>query len=474
MPNPPATHEGRRMTTNPGRAPAVADGGAVAAELEQREARKQSYNLAEQKVIDHRAWFGRLLPAADQGGIGAEPFAVALLSLLQRNPKLMIAALNDPDSLIYAATDCAARNLWPGEEYWFVPFDDKTGGTGPHVTGMPGWKGEEQQIYRSGMVEAIVCELVYKGDGWAWKPSQMRVPDHEPRDVPHDPENLWKVYGFCHLRGGGVTHPVVLHASDIAAIESYSKAPKQFWQSKWRSRMWLKSCLHFMYDRVPHSAAYNTRLVEAFALAASRYPALSLTADGSDVTADAAGVTGVPAAVPGAAERPVPPATPAPRNGAPPADDGDPGGWPEGAQRHPPAGPGPGPSTIAGHAEPPDHPDSTGEDPAVLGAPVSRPTWGRLSRMFQVIGWTGTAGDAAGITKDQRRIVACLLAARNSGRPLRWVASVTELTEGEVRHALDQAALISEEAQADGLDLATRLARVYAAYLQSQQGSQEG
>jgi recombinational DNA repair protein RecT len=399
------------MTTGPGRQ-ITGDGGVIADQADAAavtaEQQAQQYNAAEQIVIRHRTWFQRLLPKPEQGGIGAEPFAIALLSQLKRTAHksngLMAAALNDPDSLIFAATDCAARNLWPGEEYWFVPFNDKTRGTGLHVVGMPGWKGELQQVYRSGMVEAVVAELVYEGDHFRWRPTAMRVPEHEPADVSHDPQFLRRVYVFAHLLAGGVTHPVVLGRTEIERAKEASRAPKaDFWENpKWTGQMWLKTGIHFAYDRMPHSNAFNTQLLQAYQVAQERFPALMLNAEGGEAALPPG--LSVPAAIPGqAAARPVPPA---PGNGAGGGNGGNGGGRDR--------------VTLAGRAE-------AVPDP---GPPITPQTTGQLNYKFkQAADWTGDE------YRDRRIAVAGVLG-NLAGAPLP-ITAIAQLTDAQGRAAIE-------------------------------------
>jgi hypothetical protein len=371
----------------------IADRAADPSDAEQR----AQYNAAEQIVIRHRTWFARLLPKPEQGGIGAEPFSIALLSQLKRTARrrngLMAAALNDPESLIFAATDCAARNLWPGEEYWFVPFNDKAHGSGLHVTGMPGWKGELQQVYRSGMVQAVVAELVYEGDHFRWRPTEMRVPEHEPADVSHDPQFLRRVYVFAHLLAGGTTHPVVLGRAEIERARQASRAPKEdFWDNPlWTGQMWLKTGIHFAYDRLPHSNAFNTQLLQAYQIAQERYPTLMLEAgEGAALPPGLA----VPPAIPGqAVSRPVPP---------PPGNGGNGGNG--GRDRA---------TVVSGRAE------------AVPGAGtlITPQTTGRLNWKFKQCGWSGDA-------YQDRRIAVAGLLGNLEGAPLP-ITRIAELTDAQ-------------------------------------------
>jgi hypothetical protein len=120
-----------------------------------------------------------------------------------------------------------------------VPFNDKANGTGYHFTGMPGWKGEVQQIYRAGSVKSVKFAVVYRGDFWSWRPTRMETPEFEPITEDRNRENLWKVYAYAEMMSGGISQVVVFNRSEVYRAKDKSKT-KEFWNSEWEPEMWLK------------------------------------------------------------------------------------------------------------------------------------------------------------------------------------------------------------------------------------------
>jgi phage RecT family recombinase len=430
----------------------------IADEMTRRQEQDDPLADLAQRITKSTAWFGRLLPPADQGGMQPQAFAAQLLNLIRRNrqPAFRSALVNDPDSFLYAATDCAALNLKPGEEYWFVPFDDRQGKTGRHITGMPGWKGELQQIYRAGSVRAVKFGVVYQGDHWRWRPLEMQLPEYEPLAEDHDPSMLRRVYAYAEFHGGGISQVVVFTRYEVYRAKDKSKTPKDFWESEWEPEMWIKTALHRLYDYVPHSAAYNTNLLRAWAVAMERYPAIAL--GGGEIEEPAqldpaakAPATGggppAPPALPNGNGGPAqPPAQGEAGSGRPQEAAPDEGGWPAGATTHPPG-------VVAGQVVPP------GEDDAAAAAAdpgaVTPSTLGKLSRKFQDAGWSGDA------YKERRRVVTGVLAIGTARVPPLDLESAGKMTERQGTIALAAFTALAEAAAQDGEALAARLQRVY-------------
>jgi phage RecT family recombinase len=434
----------------------------IAGELDRRAEDNSPAKMLCDRITGATDWFGRLLPPPDQGGIAREAFVAQLLSMIRRNrqPAFHAAIKNDADSFLYAATDCAALNLKPGEEYWWVPFDDRSGGTGQHFTGMPGWKGEVQQIYRSGSVKSVKFGVVFHGDLWSWRPTRMETPEYEPLSEDRSRENLWKVYAYAEMMSGGISQVVVFTRSEVYRAKAKSKAAKQFWESEWEPEMWLKTALHRLFDYVPHSAGYNLQLMQAWAVALERYPALQLGAGDGDtpMALDPAASAG-PQQVAGQVIARGPAAPVMPGNGQQhTTDDGDPAdaAWREG--------------TIAGKAEPVE-PGKTKPDGKTEPAPASpiwpdvplddkvcRRTAGKLGAKWTAIGWTGDS------FKEQRRVMAGLLAAgSNGGQPLD-LKNPAQMTEGQARTAIVTFDALAAAAARDGEPLPDRVQRMFEEY----------
>lgn len=433
------------------------DDGSLAAEVEQYDRAAAAMNDLQDRIKGSVSWFEHLLPPPEQGGMRPGAFAAHLLSRVRRaDGKFRMALLNDPDSFMFAATDCAAKNMEPWEEYWFVPFEDKRHGTGYHITGIPGWKGELQQIYHSGMVRTVKFGLVYNGDEWDWVSTRMETPYWKATAEDRSNANLQRVFAYAEYHGGGISEVVVMERAEVMAHKKASKAPWEFWDGDWEFKMWRKTVFHELYDLVPHSPGWNTHLLKAYQVAMDRYPAIQAHPDSDGGTAamtgespaeleDPAAVT-IPDAVPGqVVERsaPQPPARPA-RGGNGGGDDGSDAPFPGDAV--------PGPVPPAREAEP------AGPAPGADDK-LSKSTGGKISYLFTQAGWTGDE------FRDRRLVVAGILAVAAKGDPPVRLTSPHKMTEVQGRRVEERLGRVVAVAVEAGRDPAEDLQRLYDALM---------
>lgn len=414
------------------------------------------------RLAGYDDWFTALLPKH----LPVEAFRTLLYGVIRKDHDLAVACERNFQSLLVAATDCAQLGGIPGKDYHLIAFNDTTTGI-PTVTGIVDYKLEVQLAYRSFQVDTVVAECVYLGDDFAWAPTRMRLPDHEIKNTQRANKDLVAVYAWAEYQGRRVGKCVVMWRDEVMKHKAVAKS-KKFWDGPWEPDMWRKTAVHVGRRWWPQSPAYQTEVLA--------------------VQARALGMGGIMAQLdPDSPPVLVPPKDP-PRRPAVNGRQGEPAGdtlrtvtaghdtgHGPGDQDEDPAWAG-----LAASKERPgngnggqqDSPGPGGEDEDLDG-PVSDSTMGQLSRMFQTTGWSGTVGNSRGITKDHRRIVACLLAARNSDRQYRKVESVKEMTEREARHALRQAGEMRAAAR-DGQALADQFQRIYDAAMKAIQAKNGG
>lgn len=230
----------------------------------------------EQRVEDARKWFAQVVPA----GFDADQFVALALGYCKRDPGLLQAAFLNPDSLMLALAEPARLGLVLGEEYHLTHFANQKTGV-PDVTGMRDYKGEIQLILRSGQVAGVHLYVVRrrgprrqgapKPDRFRFGPG-MPMPEHVIADdgLATDEErgDLFAAWGFCSLRGGGITAPIVMTRDEIAKHRAAAKTLKWWgpdWpeEGPWTPNMWRKTVAHALYDVVPHSAAHQADMLRA-------------------------------------------------------------------------------------------------------------------------------------------------------------------------------------------------------------------
>jgi recombination protein RecT len=221
-----------------------------------------------------RADLELVMPSHLQARVGA--WIRTTQGLLRRDEKLMAAAKNDVGQFMAVLLDAARLGLEPGtEQYYLVPrWNKKKKCT--EVTGVRGYQGEIELMYRAGAVSSVVVEAIHEADVFVWKPGSADVdslragqpprwegPQRQPlHEAPWFGERgpLVGAYAYAIMKDGAVSKVVVLNQQDIAAARAKSDSADQDW-SPWNTdekAMWLKTAAHRLSKWVPTSAEYRT------------------------------------------------------------------------------------------------------------------------------------------------------------------------------------------------------------------------
>lgn len=239
---------------------------------EQRELVKAE-ELAIARVTAARGWFEKVVPRH----IDAGQFTQLCEGVIRRGSTELKAALwQAPDTFFDAAAECARLGLVPGDNYFFAPFKNKKKGI-YEVTGMRGYKGEMDLIYRACPGSAIHANVVRAADQFSWRPGT--VPVHELPANEHGQVGLGStvkanpmtgVWSMVVFSNGQPSAPVVLSAEDVAKYRA--KAQTLAWwgpawpaESDWTPNMWVKTALHRQYHIVPHSPEYVEAMLRGLA-----------------------------------------------------------------------------------------------------------------------------------------------------------------------------------------------------------------
>jgi recombination protein RecT len=168
--------------------------------------------------------------------------------LLRRDPTLAAVSIANPASFFAALLECARLGLVPGDTYHLIAF-------GRDVVGITDYKGEIELMYRAGMVQSIVCEVVYERDLFRFKPGDEK-PDHTVDWFDSDRGRMKGVYA---------SRVAILNRGEVEAIKAVSKTakrPDSPW-NKWEDRMWRKTALKQLTAWVPSSAEFRTEQLRA-------------------------------------------------------------------------------------------------------------------------------------------------------------------------------------------------------------------
>lgn len=196
--------------------------------------------------------------------------------LLRRDPKLMEAATNDVGQFMSVLLDAARLGLEPGtEQYYLVPrWNKKKRCT--EVTGVRGYQGEIELMYRAGAVSSVIVEVVYTNDRFEYRPGRDDRPLHEIDWDSVDRGELRLAYAYAVMKDGATSKVVVLNAGHIAkamAKSGNAETSSSVWKTDTEA-MWLKTAAHRLTKWVPTSAEYIREQLRAHAdVAAEQRPA---------------------------------------------------------------------------------------------------------------------------------------------------------------------------------------------------------
>ena len=174
---------------------------------------------------------------------------------LRRDPKLAAAAVANPLSLLNALLDCARLGHEPDtDDYYLVPFGDE-------VTGIEGYKGIIERMYRAGGVTSVVAQVVHLFDRYTPR-GENTPPWHEYDDFAPVRERgpMRGAYAFAILRDGQCSQVIRMGEDEIMQHKAMSRGsgkPDSPWQ-KWPAAMWKKTVLRGLEPYVPTSTEYRT------------------------------------------------------------------------------------------------------------------------------------------------------------------------------------------------------------------------
>ncbi|MFD3741623.1 recombinase RecT [Streptomyces sp. NPDC058629] len=204
--------------------------------------------------------------------------------LLRRNEKLLQAAQNDPGQFMSVLLDAARLGLEPGtEQYYLVPRWNKAKRC-TEVTGVRGYQGEIELMFRAGAVSSVIVEVVRERDRFEYRPGRDERPLHEIDWDSEDRGELRLVYAYAVMKDGATSKVVVLNRGHIAKAKakSDSASGKYPHLSPWATdeeAMWLKTGAHRLTKWVPTSAEYIREQLRAHAdVAAEQQPAPAVLA----------------------------------------------------------------------------------------------------------------------------------------------------------------------------------------------------
>jgi phage RecT family recombinase len=201
--------------------------------------------------------------------ISPEKFAQIIIKEVKSNPKLLEAFKANPSSMFASILAGAEIGLVPSEllgEFYLIPRKIKQS-NGQYlltVTPLIGYKGVAKILLRSGEIEHLDAQVVYKGDKFKHTLGISPKLEHVPSDkAVRTAENITHVYTVAHYKSGRVVFQVMTK-DEIISVKNLSKYNNELYFNDVQSpNRWMekKTCLIQM-SKLLDKDYYGTKAIE--------------------------------------------------------------------------------------------------------------------------------------------------------------------------------------------------------------------
>ncbi|QXN74255.1 RecT-like DNA pairing protein [Gordonia phage Cafasso] len=199
------------------------------------------------------------------------------IAALKRSPDLHRAAENNPPAALRVLMDCARLGHEPGsKEYYLIPRGNQELGREPHpkkpretrlkqeITGLEGYQGIIERMYRAGAITSVKVEIVYSGDTFHYNPGLHDRPQHEVNWFEDRGEPMG-AYAYAEMVTGGTSKIVIMSRDQIYEHRERSDSFK-YNSGPWvtdEMSMWLKTVARQLEKWVPTSSEFLKERIRA-------------------------------------------------------------------------------------------------------------------------------------------------------------------------------------------------------------------
>lgn len=244
------------------------EGGGEVAVMDEK--KKQSIS---DLVVAYTTEFATALPSHLDG----DQWVRQSLGALRKSPELVDAANNNPFEALRVFMEAARLGHVPGtKEFYLIPrgnsdlgyekYVDKRGDQRSRaikqLSGIEGYHGIVERMYRAGAVSAVKVQLVHANDGFDFEPGVHLKPDHKVNWFKGNRGDVIGGYAFADMVDGGVSQVIVMSLDEINehrdASDSWkyeSSRANSPW-SKWPNQMRKKTLARALEPWVPTSSEY--------------------------------------------------------------------------------------------------------------------------------------------------------------------------------------------------------------------------
>jgi recombination protein RecT len=166
------------------------------------------------------------------------------VAAIKAKPKLLAAAENNPAQTCRVFMEAARLGHDVGTpEFYLIPRKNKDNGWREELTGLEGYRGIVERIYRAGAVSSVTVEVVRENDDFEYVIGRDAKPVHKIDHFGGDRGEMIGAYAYADMRDGGVSRVIVMDKAEIYEHRARSDAYTKFKSGPWitdEKSMWLK------------------------------------------------------------------------------------------------------------------------------------------------------------------------------------------------------------------------------------------
>lgn len=213
--------------------------------------------------------FDLIVPSHLNGSLFA---ALSMMSL--RDPKVLEAALNNPQAFLSALVHSARLGHHPGTEaYYLVPFSPRRGE--PRIIqGIEGYRGIVDRMYRAGYVTSVHAQVVRENDMFAWREGMLHPEWAMPKPFASEKDRGARVGVYCYVKLADpfrpeierYSRPSLMNQEDVYRrrdVNAGSRSQFSPWNGPFEDSMWRKTVAREQEKWVPSSAEYRRHMDES-------------------------------------------------------------------------------------------------------------------------------------------------------------------------------------------------------------------
>jgi recombination protein RecT len=192
-----------------------------------------------------------------------------VINEVKKDSKLLNAFMSNPASMFASILAGAEIGLVPSDllgEFFLIPRNLK-GDDGQYrqtVTPLIGYKGMVKILLRTGDIERIEAQVVYKGDKFSVEYGTTPKMVHKSKlDAERTADNITHVYAVAYYKSGQTQFQVMTRA-EIMAIRDKAKYPNElYFNDKSNPNRWMeKKCALVQLSKLLDKDYYGTKAIE--------------------------------------------------------------------------------------------------------------------------------------------------------------------------------------------------------------------